>query len=195
MMKHEMEWDSQFGNKNHVDQNWSKNVWFNTIPLSLVGLNIVSHFWAHRAEWSGQFLWQKKQLLAIQSVKRHPENMATLIFQKYLLRSELPQLIGITAPSLGQLIQNEVHPFVRAEVGWFRWKPLLVTSLGHENCRSIWNRSQLIIWILWLILSFPIKTCVFFLAGLGRIGQDKCWHHEWPGNGDDVDGRRLLTSS
>ena len=54
-----------------------KNVWFNTIPLSLVGLNIVSHFWAHRAEWSGQFLWQKKQLLAIQSVKRHPENMAT----------------------------------------------------------------------------------------------------------------------
>jgi len=64
-------------------------------------------------------LWQKKQLLAIQSVKRHPENMATLIFQKYLLRTELPQLIGITAPSLGQLIQNEVHPFVRAEVGWF----------------------------------------------------------------------------
>ena len=44
MMKHEMEWDSQFGNKIHVDQNWSKNVWFNTIPLSLVGLNIVSHF-------------------------------------------------------------------------------------------------------------------------------------------------------
>lgn len=97
---HDEAWDgmglSIWRQKNHVDQNWSKKclVQYNTTKLG--GFKHSITFLSPPCRIIRSIFVAEKKLLAIQSVKRHLENMATLIFQKYSISWDLncPNWLG-----------------------------------------------------------------------------------------------------